>query len=558
METIEPVEAAENLLMMQEEEPLPETPGNEKRNGCIVVSCSLFILTIFSATGGFAVGSVVTHKMSGTTEAVARMTLYSNTSADFCSDAWEFTCGNFEDTHYKVGSAISTFQRKINSHVLDMLTEEKSNSVMTNFFNSCLQAAYMNETKKTRLWMWQRGIENNNITFGWSIDPTDIRRSHAYVAYNGGDSLVPEYVRGTDNTTCSNAIFDVIRKVIENMRIETVMVFGDHASVCAALSEGIEEEETTIDAEALDESTCLSYTSMLWPGALSMKSLAIEPALNSSVIVDVFTAIQTEYVNHLTLNGYTALAEKVSNIKCNVVYSAPQEVYEPVYDAFEYILEDYLHQKFVRETHATSVEFGWDMEATAVNAYYSLLENTINILPAMAMFVYESRMSQAFLYGRLGYIIGHEIAHSIDANGILFDENGRYHNETILTSDQLENFEEDKLCFSREYNTGGRTTNEDIADQVGLRVAKKVADKKQPGASLRICADTCVELTKDAQFYTYFAQTWCSAYKSKVYDNDVHSANKERVVHLLDDMNAQVAFSCPDATPKKRCSIFNF
>ena len=82
-------------------------------------------------------------------------------------------------------------------------------------------------------------------------------------------------------------------------------------------------------------------------------------------------------------------------------------------------------------------------------------------------------------FGKLGRIIGHEISHSFDSNGIKYDSQGL--EKEWLGPEDREKLDENAKCLVDQYNryevlpgksvNGTLTLDENIADNVGLHVA---------------------------------------------------------------------------------------
>src|SRR5213078_2785694 len=114
-------------------------------------------------------------------------------------------------------------------------------------------------------------------------------------------------------------------------------------------------------------------------------------------------------------------------------------------------------------------------------------------------------------YGAAGAVIGHEISHSFDDQGALFDATGRLDN--WWTPEDFAHFKASAQQLIEQYNgyrpfpdlavNGALTVSENIADVAGLAAAYdayRIAFGKE--------ASTVAGLTGDQQFFLSFAQTW--------------------------------------------------
>ena len=127
-----------------------------------------------------------------------------------------------------------------------------------------------------------------------------------------------------------------------------------------------------------------------------------------------------------------------------------------------------------------------DLSTTETNAFYSPQYNAIFILAGIIDDItYYDGMSDEELYGALGVIIGHEITHGFDEDGVKFDKEG-------LEGQWMP--EEDAMAFTDKaskvanfYSTlvpypgaslynGTRVSHEATADMGGIRVTLKIAE----------------------------------------------------------------------------------
>ncbi len=115
-------------------------------------------------------------------------------------------------------------------------------------------------------------------------------------------------------------------------------------------------------------------------------------------------------------------------------------------------------------------------------------------------------------YGAMGAIIGHEVSHSFDNQGALFDAAGRLHN--WWTPEDFKHFEGSSTQLVKQYDTykpfpdlavkGQQTLGENIADLAGLSAsydAYRLSLRGKP-------APVVQGLTGDQQFFVSFAQSW--------------------------------------------------
>lgn len=195
------------------------------------------------------------------------------------------------------------------------------------------------------------------------------------------------------------------------------------------------------------------------------------------------------------------------------------------------------------------------MPTTDINAYYSPHTNTITILGGLLQPpFYLPSYGQVSKHAILGVIIGHELAHAIDNEGIMWDERGGY-NAVISSEDMSNRVSCLKEDFALENNCGvdpdtysTRVIGEALSDLVGLRAAYD---------SYFLLYNTSATMGDKQHFFMVFAQLWCESYDdARTCDSirgDAHPLGKMRVDQTLRNVREfQVAFGCR-STKQKFC-----
>lgn len=122
----------------------------------------------------------------------------------------------------------------------------------------------------------------------------------------------------------------------------------------------------------------------------------------------------------------------------------------------------------------------WWMTPQTVNALNLPLQNAMNFPAALLQSpIFDPAAPAAVNYGAIGWIIGHEISHSFDDQGALFDAHGRLAN--WWTAEDLDHFKQSGAQLAAQFDTyrpfpdlalnGKLTLSENIADLAGLAVA---------------------------------------------------------------------------------------
>ena len=152
----------------------------------------------------------------------------------------------------------------------------------------------------------------------------------------------------------------------------------------------------------------------------------------------------------------------------------------------------------------------WYMDPQTVNAYYNPTTNEI-CFPAGILQVpfFDMTADDAFNYGAIGVVIGHEMTHGFDDQGRQFDKDGNMHDWWAASDGEQFKARTDKYAdfFSAikvlpDLNANGRLTlGENLADHGGLQVAYaafKNATKSHP-------LPVIDGLTADQRFFLAYA-----------------------------------------------------
>ena len=189
----------------------------------------------------------------------------------------------------------------------------------------------------------------------------------------------------------------------------------------------------------------------------------------------------------------------------------------------------------------------WHMNPQTVNAYYNPTTNEI-CFPAGILQppFFDMQADDAFNYGAIGVVIGHEMTHGFDDQGRQFDKEGNMHDWWTAADDQ--NFRErtDRYAdfFSAikvlpDLKANGRLTlGENLADHGGLQVAYTAFKNATAAAPL---ADVD-GFTPDQRFFIAYAGVWAGNITDEEIRNrtksDPHSLGRWRVNGALPHIDA--------------------
>ncbi len=157
----------------------------------------------------------------------------------------------------------------------------------------------------------------------------------------------------------------------------------------------------------------------------------------------------------------------------------------------------------------------WQMYPQTVNAYYNPTTNEI-CFPAGILQVpfFDPTADDAFNYGAIGVVIGHEMTHGFDDQGRHYDKDGNmkdwwteadgsnFNKRATLYADFFSN-----IKVLPDLNANGRfTLGENLADHGGLQVAYEAYKEATKDAPLQ----TIDGLTPDQRFFIAYAQVWAA------------------------------------------------
>ncbi|MEO8672150.1 MAG: M13 family metallopeptidase [Tahibacter sp.] len=168
----------------------------------------------------------------------------------------------------------------------------------------------------------------------------------------------------------------------------------------------------------------------------------------------------------------------------------------------------------------------WFMFPQTVNALNIPLENRL-IFPAAILQApfFDAAADDAVNYGAIGGVIGHEISHSFDDSGALFDESGKLAN--WWTPEDFKRFKAAGAALAAQYDqykpfpdlavNGKLTLGENIADVAGLATAYdayKTAHADSPEQTLD-------GYSADQRLFLGWAQVWRSRAREKALRNSI-------------------------------------
>jgi len=214
----------------------------------------------------------------------------------------------------------------------------------------------------------------------------------------------------------------------------------------------------------------------------------------------------------------------------------------------------------------------WGMSPPTVNAYYNASYNEI-VFPAGILQppFYDPKADDAFNYGGIGAVIGHEMTHGFDDNGARYDANGNL--VMWWTPDDYKKFTERTNCVVKQFDSfevepglhqkGQLVVGESVADLGGLTVAYAAYQKSLEGKPR---PKDINGFTPEQRFFLGWAQVWAQNIRPEAarlrVATDSHPLGKFRVNGPLSNMTQfAAAYQCKSGDamvrpPDQRCQIW--
>lgn len=217
----------------------------------------------------------------------------------------------------------------------------------------------------------------------------------------------------------------------------------------------------------------------------------------------------------------------------------------------------------------------WHMTPQTVNAYYNPSSNEICFPAGILQYpFFDMSADDAFNYGAIGVVIGHEMTHGFDDQGCQFDKDGNMVN--WWTEQDKLNFDARTKVMAEYFNAievapgvyanGYFTLGENIADHGGLQIAFQAFEEneaaKPEGDRLKAVAG----LTPEQRFFLAYANVWAGNIRPEEIlqrtKSDPHSLGRWRVNGALPHIQAWYdAWGVTEESPlylapEKRVSIW--
>ena len=201
----------------------------------------------------------------------------------------------------------------------------------------------------------------------------------------------------------------------------------------------------------------------------------------------------------------------------------------------------------------------WHMTPQTVNAYYNPTTNEICFPAGILQYpFFDMNADDAFNYGAIGVVIGHEMTHGFDDQGRQFDKDGNFAN--WWTEEDANKFNERTQVIVDFFNQievlpglnadGKLTLGENIADHGGLMIAMQAFQNATKNNPLPVIDG----FTPEQRFYLSYSNVWAGNVRDEEIRNltrsDVHSLSRWRVNGTLPHIDAWYeAFGITEESP---------
>ena len=202
-------------------------------------------------------------------------------------------------------------------------------------------------------------------------------------------------------------------------------------------------------------------------------------------------------------------------------------------------ISEFMWDDMIARKHNKPVDVDeWYMTPQTVNAYYNPTTNEICFPAGILQYpFFDMDADDAFNYGAIGVVIGHEMTHGFDDQGRRFDKNGNF--TDWWTEKDAESFNERTKVIINHFNdiyvlpdmkaNGELTVGENIADHGGLTIAMQAFRNATENTEPLVLDG----FTPEQRFYLAYANVWAGNKRDEEIRNrtksDPHSLSRWRV-----------------------------
>lgn len=311
----------------------------------------------------------------------------------------------------------------------------------------------------------------------------------------------------------------------------------------------------------------------MWKRATALVSGLMGEAIGQIYVEKYFPAAAKERMEKLVANLQTALGQRIdeqewmsdstkmrAHEKLDAFYvkvgypdkwkdyskldiNPEKNYFDNMVAAGHFMWNDMVERKFKKPVDNTE----WYMTPQTVNAYYNPTTNEICFPAGILQYpFFDMEADDAFNYGAIGVVIGHEMTHGFDDQGRQFDKEGNFtdwwaagdadkFNERVQVL--VNHFDSIEVLPGLKAN-GNLTLGENIADHGGLMVAYQAFKNATKDAPL----EDKYGFTPDQRFFLAYAGVWAGNIRDEEIRNrtksDPHSLGRWRVNGTLPHIDA--------------------
>lgn len=332
-----------------------------------------------------------------------------------------------------------------------------------------------------------------------------------------------------------------------------------------------------------------------WKRAVSTVDGSLGEAVGQMYVEKYFPAAAKERMVALVKNLQTSLGERIQNLSwmSDATKVKAQEKLATFHVKIGYPdkWKDYTSLDIQKDSYWANIERAnlweynemiakagkpvdkdeWLMTPQTVNAYYNPTTNEICFPAGILQYpFFDMNADDAFNYGAIGVVIGHEMTHGFDDQGRQYDKDGNL--KDWWTEEDAKKFEARASVMAHFFDSiqvapgvqanGELTLGENLADHGGLQVSYQAFKKATAAKPLSVIDG----FTPEQRFFLSYANVWAGSIRAeeilRLTKLDPHSLGKWRVDGALPHIAAWYeAFGITDKDPlylpvEKRVSIW--
>lgn len=202
------------------------------------------------------------------------------------------------------------------------------------------------------------------------------------------------------------------------------------------------------------------------------------------------------------------------------------------------------------------------------NAYYQHQLNTVTLTAGLLQPpIFSTLFDKISLYSRFGVMFAHELSHSIDPIGVLFDTRGTYN--PWLSAEGKELYQKKLSCFVESYSVttnqgnahnGRQTLNENIADSCAIKIAYEAFYE-----DVLVSTGSPPSINQQKDFFVSYSQIYCESISKNqeqfLITHRSHAVNSLRVNNIVSQISDfESIWGCNrhdrSLLARNKCSIF--